>query len=236
MNDFLMPEIKKIGKDLGFKNLPVPRFKDADFKNDSNLTRIYSRLIELGVLTPEEGITAIDTGRLPLPDESIESQKEFVKLQDEDGLYRPLLNKPQMGGGAGSAPTGRPAGTGTPQTTKAPRTTPTAVKASEQKPKINADLVAKNLVKFDTLIEGIETVLKEKYNRKRLSTEQKEIIQTLAETIATNENPKDWNNKINDYINNPVQSSVNMNEINKIAEEYGLEYKTAILLYHSKIE
>ena len=114
MHDFLMPEMKKIGRNLGFKNLPTARFKDADFKSDANLTRVYSRLIELGVLTPEEGITAIDTGRLPLPEESVESQKGFQKLQD-DGLYQPLLNKPQQ------QSTGRPTGTGTPQTTKAPR-------------------------------------------------------------------------------------------------------------------
>jgi hypothetical protein len=228
INDFLTPEMKKIGKNLGFKNLPVARFKDADFKSDANLTRIYSRLIELGVLTPEEGITAIDTGRLPLPEESIESQKDFRKLQ-EDGLYQPLLNKPPI-----ENPAGRPAGTTeTPQTTKQPRKTPT-VKASKEK--INADLVAKNLVKFDNLVSSIEASLKEKYNKKRLSQEQKDIIQTIAETIATNENPKDWVNKINEYINKPVQLNVNMEDINKIAEEYGLDYKTAILLYHSKIE
>ena len=229
MHDYLMPEMKKIGRNLGFKNLPTARFKDADFKSDANLTRVYSRLIELGVLTPEEGITAIDTGRLPLPEESVESQKGFQKLQD-DGLYQPLLNKPQQ------QSTGRPAGTGTPQTTKAPRSTPTAVKASETKPKINADLVAKNLVKFDNLVVGVETALKEKYNRKRLTKEQKEIIETIAETIATNEAPKEWLNKINDYINKPVQVSVNMERINEIAAEYGLDYKTAILLYHSQLE
>ena len=229
MNDFLLPEMKKIGKNLGFKNLPVARFKDADFKNDMNLTRIYSRLIELGVLTPEEGITAIETGRLPLSDESIESQKDFRKLQEE-GLYQPLLNKAQQPQEAG-----RPAGTGTPQTTKAPRTAPT-VQASKEKPKINADLVAKNLVKFDNLVNAVETALKEKYSRKRLTKEQKEIIETIAETIATNEDPKNWITKINDYINEPVQVSVNMQKINEIAAEYGLDYKTAILLYHSKLE
>jgi len=228
MHEFIIPEMKKIGKNLGFKNLPTARFKDADFKNDMNLTRIYSRLIELGVLTPEEGVTAIETGRLPLPDESIESQKDFKKLQEE-GLYQPLLNKGQQ------QQTGRPAGSGTPQTTKAPRTTP-SVQATEIKPKINADLVAKNLIKFDNLVEAIETNLKEKYDRKRLTKEQKDIIKTIAETIATNESPKDWINKINNYINKPVQLNANMEKINEIAAEYGLDYKTAILLYHSKLD
>jgi hypothetical protein len=91
------------------------------------------------------------------------------------------------------------------------------------------------LVKFDNLIDAIETNLKEKYDRKRLTKEQKEIIQTVAETIATNEPPNDWVNKINDYINKPVKYNINIEEINKIAEAYGLDYKTAILLYHSKI-
>jgi hypothetical protein len=230
MNDFLLPEMKSIARNLGFKNLPVPRFKDADFKNDANLTRTYSRLIELGVLTPEEGLTAIDTGRLPLPDESIKSQKEFVKLQDEEGLYRPLLNKPQIG----AAPTGRPAGTGVPQTTKTPGKI--GIKASEEKPKVNADLIAKNLIKFDNLVGAVEVALKERYERKRLTKEQKDIINTIAETIATNEDPKNWINKIEQYINKPVTLTVNMNEINTIAEEYGIDYKTAILLYHSKIK
>ena len=46
------------------------------------------------------------------------------------------------------------------------------------------------MVKFDNLVVGVETALKEKYNRKRLTKEQKEIIETIAETIATNEIPK----------------------------------------------
>ena len=45
LHDFLTPEMKKIGRNLGFKNLPTARFKDSDFKSDSNLTRVYSRLI-----------------------------------------------------------------------------------------------------------------------------------------------------------------------------------------------
>jgi hypothetical protein len=230
MNDFLIPEMEKISRDLGFKSIPTARFKDADFKNDINLTRVYSRLIELGVLTPEEGVTAIETGRLPLPEESIESQKDFAELQDQ-GLYKPLLNRPQLG-----APTGRPEGSGgTPQSTKAPSKIGVS-QASDIKPKVSADLVAKNLVKFDELVASVTSVLKEKYNRKNLSKEQKEIIKTVAETIATNESPDNWNSKINDYINKPVELTVNMSEINKIAEEYGIDYKTAILLYHSKLK
>ena len=231
MNEFLLPEMKRISRELGFKNMPTPRFKDADFKSDINLTRVYSRLIELGVLTPEEGLTAIDTGRLPLQEESVSSQKEFVKLQEE-GLYQPLFNKPQ------AAETGRPAGTGgSPQTTKSPAKQKSVMaKKVEPKQNINADLVAKNLVRFDDLVKAVGTTLKQKFNKKNLSKEQKELIKTVAETIATNESPTNWKKKIENYISKPVEMTVNMNEINSIAEEYGLDYKTAILLYHSKMD
>ncbi|NBV70082.1 MAG: hypothetical protein EBR69_05240 [Synechococcaceae bacterium WB4_2_0805] len=102
--------------------------------------------------------------------------------------------------------------------------------------KVSADLVAKNLIKFDNLVESVEAHLKEKYKRKNLSKEQREIIQTVAETIATNENPQNWNNKIENYVNKPVEMTVSMNDITMIAEEYGTDYKTALLLYHSRME
>ena len=92
------------------------------------------------------------------------------------------------------------------------------------------------MVKFDNLVTSVETSLKEKYDRKRLTKEQKELIETIAETIATNETPKEWINKIDNYISTPVQVSANMERINEIAAEYGLDYKTAILLYHSQLE
>jgi hypothetical protein len=47
----------------------------------------------MGIMTPEEGMQAIENGRLPLNDESIESQKEFKKLKDE-GLYEPMVGGP----------------------------------------------------------------------------------------------------------------------------------------------
>ena len=73
-------------------------------------SRVFNRLVELGVLTAEEGLQAIETGRLPTPEESIQSQQKFRDFKDQ-GLYQPLI-----GGGAQA---GRPMGsTGIPQSTK----------------------------------------------------------------------------------------------------------------------
>jgi len=222
LNDFLIPEIKRISRELGFQSIPAPRFKDADFKSDINLTRIYSRLVELGVLTPEEGITAIDTGRLPLPDESIKSQKSFMKLQEE-GLYQPLLNKAQQ------QQAGRPGGS-------------SGIKKSNNTPKnvangafsLNVSRMSKNSILFDEMTAKVEKLLKAKYSKRKLTNEQKETVGLICETIATNEAPSEWLSKADHYIDfsNTISLQVNA-KINGLCEKHGVDYKTGILIYHS---
>ena len=93
LNQFLMPEIKRIAKDLGFKSYPHANFHKLSLKNDPILARIYARFVEMGIMTPEEGMQAIEHGRLPLNEEAVESQNEFRKLKDQ-GLYEPMVGGP----------------------------------------------------------------------------------------------------------------------------------------------
>jgi len=242
-NDFLLPEMKYIGEQLGFKSIPQPRFKNADFRDDPNLSRIYSRLLEIGVLTPEEGITALETGRLPLPEESLENQKKLHEYHEE-GLYQPLLNNPnlivpqtgevelgqqpqtmQKTGGAGGM-TGRPPGGGTKKSVN---------NVGKIGKKISAQDVANNLARFDLLEGSIENYLKEKFKKKKLAKEQKDIVKEIAETIAINEKPDKWLESIATYITEPVQMSDSLAEVQEISERHGVDIKTAILLMHSQI-
>ena len=94
INNFLLPEVKRIAKSLGFRSFPTPYFESINLKADSETLRIYTRLVELGILTAEEGVEAIETHRLPTKEESIESQEEFKKLKDK-GLYEPIAGGPE---------------------------------------------------------------------------------------------------------------------------------------------
>jgi hypothetical protein len=94
LNDFLIPEMKRVAKELGFKSYPTPYFDRISLKDDTNLLRIYNRLVEIGVLTAEEGIEAIETGRLPTAEDSLESQKEF-KVHRDNGLFEPIMGGPE---------------------------------------------------------------------------------------------------------------------------------------------
>jgi hypothetical protein len=90
LNQFLIPEMEKISKDMGFKNCPVPYFQDFDLKDEAEFNRIVIRLSEIGFLTPSETFDALETGRIPTKEESELSQVDYISLKKK-GFYEPLL-------------------------------------------------------------------------------------------------------------------------------------------------
>ena len=227
INEFLIPEIRRISKDLGFKNFPVPKFQDMNLKDDTQSSRIYNRLMELGVLTPEEGIQAIEKGRLPTEEESLESQQKFKDLRDQ-GLYQPII-----GGSAQQA--GRPAGTtGTPQSTKNP--SPIGQKSAKVKANFSLSKIKENILASQTLEEEVKSALRKKFNVKKLTNQQKEDSESLTEIIIANENPENWNSKIKDYIDKPFDKNLEqVNAIQELASEHQITNYLASLLYYSKV-
>jgi hypothetical protein len=222
INEFLIPEIRRMSKDIGFKNFPTPTFQDIDIKDDVQYSRIYNRLVELGVLTPEEGLAAIDTGRLPTQEESVQSQRKFKELRDE-GLYQPII------GGSAAGQAGRPSGsTGIPQSTK--NVKPIGAKASFSVVKIKDNILASQ-----NLEEEVKSAVRKKFNVKKLSNQQKENAENISEIIIANEVPENWTAKIEEYIEKPFdQNQEQINNIQEIAAEHQVTNYIASLLYHSK--
>jgi hypothetical protein len=220
LNEFLIPEIRRISKDLGFKNFPVPVFEDISLKDDVQYSRIYNRLVELGVLTADEGIQAIETGRLPTPEESAQSQQKFRELKDQ-GFYQPLI-----GGGAQA---GRPMGsTGTPQSTK-------NVKPIGSSKAFSVLKIRENILAVQDLEEEVKGSLRKKFEIKKLSNAQKDMAEKITELIIANEDSSQWKVKIQDYIEKPFDQNLNqVNEIQSIASEHQVDSYLASLLYHSK--
>jgi len=232
INEFLIPEIRRISKDLGFKNYPNPNFEDIDLKDDVQYSRIYNRLIELGILTPEEGIKAIETGRLPNAEESLESQQKYKELKDQ-GFYQPVI------GGAKTGEAGRPIGTtGIPQSTKnvKPIQDGKQSKASIEE-KYSFIKVKENIIAAQKLEEEVSAGLRKKHNLKKLSYDQKNIAEQITKLIIANENPNLWSSKIEDYIKEPFdKNSDAINKINDIALNHQIDSYLASILYHSKVK
>jgi hypothetical protein len=238
LRDFLIPEMNEIGKKLGFKQMPSPKFEDIDFEDNVLMSRVYSRLIELGVLTPEEGLGVFETGRLPSFDESVESQKRFKDLRDK-GYYAPLVGGQKQDGdaepgsnGGTKSPTsnvGRPAGTGTKQSQDRKQ----SVSAAELK--FSCVKMKEVLGNFTSLEKDIEQALKEKFQIKKLNKVQKEVVGELSLAIASNCEMQDWKLKLPLFINNPAQVEESFFEkIEELSEYHQLDQRAACILYHSK--
>ena len=237
INEFLLPEIKRMSKTLGFKNFPTPKFEDIDLKDTAIYSKIYTRLMELGVLTPKEGIEAINTGRLPTEEESKESQEGYRELRDK-GFYEPVLGGPftNKGGNEGKpsdsneTQTGRPEGTsGIPQETK----NVGPIGASTQ---FSLSKVRDNLILAQNLIPEVENQLRKFHKKRKLSQQQKEVASEIASIIIANENPSCWKDNVSKYITNPIDSNEGrIKEIIQIAYEHQVDDYLASILYNSKI-
>ena len=241
IREFLEPEIKRISRELGFRNYPKPHLEDVPLKEDYNLRRIYGRLIEIGVLTPEEGFMAIRDNRLPDSEESLESQKKFKDFK-EDGLYEPITGGPytqkQLAETKTAVPgvaqeAGRPPGLSIPQ----PKNRQPA-RIGQTKAKYSFKKVKENFSLAGELFDKIEQLLMKKHNLKELSTEQEEIAGHIVEVVIANESPEDWNKpaKIKKYVENPIDvNSSKVREIQVIALEHQVDTYVASILYASRI-
>jgi hypothetical protein len=228
INNFLIPEIRRISKDLGFKNYPTPHFEDIDIKDDVQYSRVYTRLVELGILTPEEGLTAIDTGKLPSVEESLTSQEKFRELKDQ-GLYQPLIGGAIQGGSAGR-PTGS---TGIPQSTK--NIKPIGEGKQSKAALFDIEKIKNNFILASKLQDKVEVSLREKHSIRKLSKQQKEVAFEIVKIIASNENPESWETVIDEYIKNPKDKYIEkVYAIDAIASEHGLDPYVSSILYHSK--
>jgi hypothetical protein len=253
LNDFLIPEIRRVAQNVGLKNYPTPIFDEISLRESTTFAKVYSRLVEIGVLTPMEGLKAIETGRLPTQEESLESQREYKSLKDK-GLYIPMmggvdptdaakqrsheLKMAQMGSEKSvgqpaknnntkqKQQTGRPEGTGTPQED-----------TRESRSFFSFNKVRENVLLSQDLEKNVEAALRKTHKVKRLNKDQKEIAESITGIIMANETQENWKSSIDEYLKNPVDKNHDtVKEVSDIAIEHQVNTFMASILYHSKTE
>jgi hypothetical protein len=207
METFLMPEVKKICEQMGFRTVPTLEFEQIQIQDEAILNRLYVQMGQLGLLTDEEVNTAIKTGMLPTKEESVQHQETY-KAERAKGLYAPLA--PQQAGGEG-----RPNGTGgTPATRKV--ATPIGQRKASVEGSASGDTlrhpkyrfgmtkIAENLVAMNGFRAEVEKALARRFKVKVLGDEERGVAASIAQSIMFNEDGgadgKAWLKAIPSYL------------------------------------
>lgn len=251
LDNFLMPEVKKIAEAMNFKNIPEITFEDVSLQDEALMNKIYIQMAQLGLLTPDELNQAIDTGMLPNKIESLENQKEFIK-QRKQGLYTPLLGGNDMaakeeekknGKNSGSntfngQQGGRPTGTGTPKTTN--RVSPIGTKASEgvedQDDRFGVNKIVEMLKKTNEVKESIAKLAKKKWKLKTFNEIQETAIESIAKSIILNEEENKWSEVCGEYLIKPKEIAQEVSaQLDDISIRYDVDSWVSMVLFKSKV-
>ncbi len=241
LHNFLQPQIKIVCKNMGFKVYPTAKFEEIDIKDEIALQRVVTRLLEVGILTPEQGINAIKTGIYPNPEEIAPAQKEYIERR-KDGMYNPLVGGVPMidevddsavdgapsspGGGkkVGQKKAGRPYGS---------RGVPKQATASEIYSRKEIQEVIQKIQNLESLAKD---KMIEKSKSKDLNENQLKLVSELCKSIVLGKEKNAWTRTINSCIKdyNKIEKISIIPKIVEISEEHQLETYPAALLYHSK--
>lgn len=233
LNDFLQPQIKMVCHNMGFRKYPIAKFEDIELKDEVQFQRVVTRLIELGILPPEEGINAIKTGVYPEASGLGAAQEKYVE-QRKKGYFNPIVggvpmfeddedgDQPTVSGP--SAEVGRPSGTtGIPQ------------EASDLYSRENVQSVIYKIEEFNK--QSLSSARKV-FGKKRLNKQQKEMVSQLAHSVILASEQGEWQDTLEACLSDlsKIEKLNTKSEIYDMCEKHKLEAYPAAILYHSSKE
>lgn len=228
---FLRPEMEKICKEIGYEGCDDIEIEWEDFsiKDDLEYKKLYTRLVELGVLTPDETFTAFRTHQLPLKEDSLQSQRDYKKYREED-LYEPLMG----GKKATTDQGGRPSGTKAPQTTK--KVSPIGASEEESMQKhFSLSKIQENLNLVNGISLLIEAAYKQKHSISRLSKKHRAICWDITSSIVSNEEKGEWESKIPEYMVEFINYGPKTDESFYLAAQHNIDPVIGAILNYSRI-
>ena len=244
LNNFLNREIRRVSTALGFRSYPLAKFVEMDSKDQTELLRITTRLMELGVLTPAQGLDVFNTGKFPKAEDIGPLQEEYVK-ERKKGFYNPMVGgvpmiappAPKMPAGAATAvPIGKAVKPAAQNSTPKSPGRPTGKKAPNKTIKgYSRDNIQKIVAKIEELKREIESNVKIKYNTESLNEVQEGIVDKLCESVVCATEFSDWKEQAKNCVNdiNQIEELHTLHDVLDISGEHELEIYPSAILYHS---
>jgi len=227
LNDFLQREIKRIANSLGFKSYPTATMKDIDMRDETQLMRVSTRLMELGILTPQQGMEMFHNGKFPNAEDIAPAQTTFIE-QRKEGFYNPIVGGVPMIEDETSEKTQTPEAAGRPHGT-----------TTVDEPKLsNAEYSRTNIQSTIYAVEAFNSIARERAEEKfdgELNEQQEEMVAKLCESVICASEREQWNQTLEACIDNfeLIEELNVMNEVLSVANKHNLEIYPSAILYHS---
>ena len=203
-------------------------------------------MMELGVLTPEQGMETINKGHFPKSEEMEASQMKYLKAR-EKGYYVPIVGgqaliKEDVGEDAedveaisiNKIPNEKKKTTGMSQKKSATVSAP-----SGGRPMGTVSYSNSSLIKVVEAAKGLESTAKQIYKKElgitRFNKEKKKLITDLCSAVIINSDAKDWEQDLQEVIlnNSKLLTLSTHPSVLSLAAEHQLDDYAAALLYHS---
>jgi len=248
VNDFIMPQVKILCKSMGFRKYPTVKFQEIDIKDEVQFQRVITRLLEIGIITPEQGMNAIRTGLFPHADDLEKAQEKYIEDR-EKGMYNPLVGGVPLVEAAGAEEDRSLQEQQIKEQAKTQRINVKTNQLNQQKTQqevgrptgATANLYSrKNIQNTIYDIEKLRTQaskkIKEKYKVKKISKTQSDIIDKLLESVIASTEKDNWANKMEECISQPenLEKLESLKGIAEISEKHQLQDYPAAILYHSR--
>lgn len=258
LNDFLQPQIKELCKNMGLKSYPTAKFEEIDIKDEVQFQRVITRLLEIGILTPEQGIKSMQTGLYPNPRELSQVQEQYIE-QREKGYYNPLVGgipmiesvqsekdreiaeeqlEIQKEGVQNQKQAVQEKSKETQnQTQKSPGrpngTNQIPLQATEIYGKDNIQQTIYDIEEFQSYAFA---KFKEVRKLKELNDSHKDMVIKLTESVVCSKEPNQWKRSLSSCLKNinNIEKLETISNILDIAAEHELTDYPSAILYHSK--
>tara|TARA_B110000495_G_C22888840_1_gene518391 strand:- start:24 stop:1007 length:984 start_codon:yes stop_codon:yes gene_type:complete len=229
INDFLMPQVKMVCKSMGFRKYPTVKFQEVDVKDEIQFQRVVTRLLEIGIISPEQGMEAIRTGLFPHPQTLNEAQKKYVE-QREEGMYNPLV------GGVPMVEAPKNEETSTPEEKKSTPNQPGRPTGANAEVNYSRRDLQSTIYDIEKLRASTIKDVKSKFSVKRLNESQDKIVDSLIEAVVTSTEKKEWSKEVKSCIKDPerMEKMEILKDVLDIGANHQLTDYPSAILYHSK--
>ncbi len=226
LHDFINPEIRRICKAAGLRSFPEAKFVKTDTMDDNNLSKLATRLMELGVLTPEQGMQVVHTGVFPEAKDMDDAQTKFVDDR-EKGHYMPLVNTINLYNDANE------------DSEKPKQNQPISPSGGRPIGVSNSSYSKKSIVETTKRINEFELLafreFASKFGLKRMSKQKKEMVAQVCESIVIAKDSVDWESTLSEIVEDLDKlTSLAVNEkVLELGCQHQLDDLASAILYHS---